>query len=201
MKLQKLIDDKHFLVEIINVFDSGIDGVKGKTITFNCEGYPHSVPMQARTHRVATFDVQSSRYCGERIEKILSVTNVEDIFYLRPVGKYTNRQGDKAEFTAKQRSHCVDTIMTCVIEYKQLRKSGLPEEMVRDILPQGLRQNFVVTFTLDQFFHFCNLRAKADSQLEIQDLTNRMLMCAIQYFPKEVNEYIDNYFGKAILTP
>lgn len=37
-------------------------------ITFECSGFPHSVPMQARTHRVAvTFDVQSQRYTGKRV--------------------------------------------------------------------------------------------------------------------------------------
>ena len=42
-------------------------------ITLECVGFPHSVAMQARTHRVPfSFDVQSQRYTGKRIIQLIN---------------------------------------------------------------------------------------------------------------------------------
>ena len=53
--------------------------------------------QQARTHRVGvSFDVQSFRYTGKQfVEVIEGKKDIEDVFYLRPVDHYTNRQGKK----------------------------------------------------------------------------------------------------------
>ena len=64
-------------------------------IVFNCGYFPHSVMQQARTHRISvSFDVQSFRYTSEQFIKVAEgEKDVEDVFYLRPVDYYTNRQG------------------------------------------------------------------------------------------------------------
>lgn len=51
--------------------------------------------QQARTHRVGvSFDVQSFRYTGNQFIDVLEgKKDIEDVFYLRPVGYYTDRQG------------------------------------------------------------------------------------------------------------
>jgi thymidylate synthase (FAD) len=82
-------------------------------IILNVGWFPHSVMQQARTHRVGvSFDVQSLRYTGERICKVATEeTDIEDVFYLRPLGVYRDRQGKQYEYTDCQRSkdlvHCV----------------------------------------------------------------------------------------------
>ncbi|MDP5018841.1 MAG: FAD-dependent thymidylate synthase, partial [Dolichospermum sp.] len=89
-------------------------------ISFACGYFPHSVMQQARTHRVSvSFDVQSGRYTGQRILAIAKkfpnltpfysvesalidnpglVTEIEKLFYLRPVGFYTDRKGNKYDY-------------------------------------------------------------------------------------------------------
>ena len=58
--------------------------------------FPHSVMQQVRTHRNVSFDVQSFRYTGQRILEVLEgKEDLEDVFYLRPVGSYSDRQGKK----------------------------------------------------------------------------------------------------------
>ena len=66
-------------------------------ITLNVGWFPHSVMQQARTHRVGvSVDVQSMRYTGERISRAANgELELEEVFYLRPVGSYSDRQGKK----------------------------------------------------------------------------------------------------------
>ena len=70
-------------------------------ITFNVGWFPHSVMQQARTHRVGvSFDVQSGRYTGQRICQAAEYKlNPEEVFYLRPVGAYSDRQGKRYEYS------------------------------------------------------------------------------------------------------
>ena len=81
-------------------------------IMLNVGWFPHSVMQQARTHRVGvSFDVQSMRYTGERICRAADgELDLEEVFYLRPVGEYRARIGNKYAYTEEQRSidleHC-----------------------------------------------------------------------------------------------
>jgi len=74
-------------------------------ITFAVGYFPHSVMQQARTHRVGvSFDVQSARYTGLRVvEAAEGKRPLEDVFYLRPVGHYSDRQGKKYHYSPEQR--------------------------------------------------------------------------------------------------
>ena len=75
-------------------------------IVFNVGWFPHSVMQQARTHRVGvSFDVQSMRYTGDRICRAVDgKLNIEEVFYLRPVGGYSDRQGKKYHYSDDQRA-------------------------------------------------------------------------------------------------
>ena len=81
-------------------------------IVLNVGWFPHSVMQQARTHRVGvSFDVQSMRYTGERICRAAAgELDLEEVFYLRPIGQYSNRQGKKYAYSQAERDkdlhHC-----------------------------------------------------------------------------------------------
>ena len=91
-------------------------------IVLNVGWFPHSVMQQARTHRVGvSFDVQSMRYTGERICRAADgALDLEDVFYLRPVGEYSDRQGrgqpDKhcASFVCRWRTIIKDSDLVIV---------------------------------------------------------------------------------------
>ena len=96
------------------------------SITLNVIGFPHSVMVQARTHRVGvSFDCQSQRYTCERILKLADLVNqksalkeknnileslessqtaIENIFYFRPTGYYQDREGNRYEYANNQRN-------------------------------------------------------------------------------------------------
>jgi len=141
-------------------------------ITFSCAGFVHNVIVQARTHRIGTtWDVQSQRYTGKRVVKVASgELDVEEVFYVRPVGFYTNRKGKKYEWTGEDRQDELQWIVEGCKRYAVKYDKGMCEEHIRDYLAQAIRQNFVVSFNLRSVLHFMDLRSKLDAQLEIQAL-------------------------------
>ena len=172
-------------------------------ITFNCGYFPHSVMQQARTHRVGTsFDVQSLRYTGKRfLEVAEGKLDIEDVFYLRPVGKYRDRQGKKYEYTEEMRSRDMAWCREAAKRYLEDIQAGFAEEHARGKLPFDYRQHFVVSFNARSFLHFVDLRFKKDAQLEIQKLCDLMFPHFQQWVPEVANWYESTRLGKARLAP
>lgn len=134
-------------------------------ITFNVGWFPHSVMQQARTHRVGvSFDVQSGRYTGDRICRAASGDlSVEDVFYLRPVGEYSDRQGKRYAYTDDMRRIDLARCFDAAAHYAHQLRQGMAEEHARGLIPFDVRQHFVVSFSLRALLHFLDLRAKLDA--------------------------------------
>lgn len=172
-------------------------------IVLNCGYFPHSVMQQARTHRVGiSFDVQSFRYTGQQfIEVLEGKKDLEDVFYLRPVGDYTNRQGKKYYYSPEQRQADLDWCLEAVKRYQIDFESGMSEEHARGKLPFDYRQHFVVSLNLRTLLHFLDLRYKKDAQLEIQKLCELMWPHVEQWVPEVAAWYKTTRMGKARLSP
>lgn len=175
-------------------------------ITLNIGWFPHSVMQQARTHRVGvSFDVQSMRYTGERICRAADLGTVEaleEVFYLRPVGSYSDRQGKRYEYTAEQRAADLDHCSAAAWRYRQMvEHHGMAEEHARGILLFDCRQHFVVSFSLRAFLHFLDLRAKLDAQLEIRQLCDLMWPHLQRWTPEIAAWYEKSRLHKARLAP
>ncbi|MEB3320468.1 MAG: FAD-dependent thymidylate synthase [Cyanobium sp.] len=172
-------------------------------IVFSTGGFPHSVMQQARTHRVGvSFDVQSMRYTGDRICKAANgELPLEDVFYLRPVGDYVDRQGKRYAYKGIQRKEDLRLCRQAAIRYRDLIHAGFAEEHARGILPFDYRQNFVVSFTLRALLHFLDLRAKKDAQLEIQQLCQLMLPHLRAWAPQIAEWYEGSRLYRARLAP
>ena len=172
-------------------------------IVFNCGYFPHSVMQQARTHRVGvSFDVQSFRYTGNQfIEVVEGKKDIEDVFYLRPVGNYTNRQGKKYYYSPEAREADLQWCMEAVKRYKSDFEGGMAEEHARGKMPFDYRQHFVVSFNLRSLLHFLDLRNKKDAQLEIQKLCEMMSSHFEEWVPEIAQWYNKNRLGKARLAP
>jgi len=173
-------------------------------ITFDCVGFVHNVIVQARTHRVGvTFDVQSQRYTGRRVLKVAKgELKPQEVFYVRPEGLYLDRKGHKYEWTQedyeRELKHCVEASE----RYTDLFENrGMAEEHLRDYIPQNIRQNFVVTFSLRAALHFLDLRAKLDAQVEIQALCEGMVPVIKEWVPEIFSYYEEKRLHKARLSP
>ena len=145
-------------------------------IVFNVGWFPHSVMQQARTHRIASFDVQSMRYTGDRIVKCASgEVDVEEVFYLRPIGEYVDRQGHKYHYDEDWRARDLTICLLGARQYAHDIEKGMSEEHARGKLPFDFRQHFVVSMNMRSLGHLLTIRGKRDAQLEIQQMCQLML--------------------------
>ena len=172
-------------------------------ITFNVGYFPHSMMQQVRTHRVGvSFDVQSFRYTGQRIVDVATGDrDVEDVFYLRPVGKYDNRQGKKYEYTLEQREADLQWCIDACKRYHQRVQEGLAEEHARGLIPFDARQHFVVSCNTRSLMHLLDLRWKRDAQLEAQKFCELLYDHFEKWSPEIAHWYQSNRAKKARLSP
>jgi len=172
-------------------------------IVLNVGWFPHSVMQQARTHRVGvSFDVQSMRYTGDRIIRAANAElELEEVFYLRPIGDYNDRKGKKYVYTSAERSIDLELCRSAASRYRDLLAAGFAEEHARGILPFDYRQHFVVSFSLRAFLHFMDLRAKLDAQLEIRQLCDLMWPHLVNWAPQFAEWYEKSRLHKARLAP
>jgi len=172
-------------------------------IILNVGWFPHSVMQQARTHRVGvSFDVQSMRYTGERIVRAANGhTDLEEVFYLRPVGNYSDRQGKKYFYSPEERAKDLELCLAAAKRYSEMMDAGFAEEHARGILPFDYRQHFVVSFSLRAFLHFLDLRAKLDAQDEIRHLCDLMWPHLQSWAPEIAAWYEKSRLHKARLAP
>lgn len=172
-------------------------------IQFACGYFPHSVVVQARTHRIASFDVQSQRYTSQRVLNLVEgKLPIEAVFYIRPAGEYTDRQGDRYTYTELQRERELERCLKTAEWYAEQINEGVSEEQARDVLAQGIRQHFVFSLNARSFQHMADLRlAKLDAQLEIREM---MQLCWPHFnaWVPAIAEYYERYrMGKGKLAP
>ena len=172
-------------------------------ITFNVGWFPHSVMQQARTHRVGcSFDVQSMRYTGDRICKAADgVLDLEEVFYLRPVGSYSDRQGKKYLYSEAQRTIDLSICKAAAERYRDLLAAGFAEEHARGILPFDYRQHFVISLNIRSLMHLLDLRSKLDAQLEIRIMCDMMMVHFRKWTPQIAEWYEQHRLHKARLAP
>jgi thymidylate synthase (FAD) len=172
-------------------------------IVLNCGWFPHSTMQQIRTHRVGvSFDVQSFRYTGQRILDVVEGSReVEEVFYLRPLGFYSDRQGKKYEYTAEHRQQDVAWCLEACKYYHQRLKAGFSEEHARGLIPFDIRQHWVMSANVRSLMHLLDLRWKADAQLEAQKLCEVMWPHFQAWVPAVAGWYETNRAKKARLAP
>lgn len=140
------------------------------------------VTQQLTRHRNA-ISQQSQRYVDEKNAEFISPSNfkseLDDIMV--SIDKYAN-----GELTLTE----VGDIMSSI--YTQLRSQGILKEDARYYLPQGIKSELYVTFTLRNLIHFLSLRTHKSAQAEIR-------MFAIDIL-NIFEEYITKYIGKDIFA-
>lgn len=172
-------------------------------ITFNVGYFPHSMVQQIRSHRIGvSFDVQSFRYTGSRIVAVAQgKKDVEEVFYLRPVGKYNNRQGKHYFYSEQQRQEDIEWCIKACHHYKKRMEEGLAEEHARGLIPFDTRQHFVLSCNLRSLLHLLDLRWKKDAQLEAQKFCELLFVHLKTWTPAVAQWYLENRAKRAKLSP
>ena len=163
----------------------------------------HNTLMQLRTHRIGvSFDLQSMRYSGKRIELAAAgEIPVEDVFYVRPPGKYRDRQGDPYQWTEDDVDESYAIALSSALDYTRLREKGVAEEHARSVLITSYLQNAVVSANLRAWFHLLDVRHKADAQWEIRALMDLVALQIQRWVPEIYAWYAEHRLGKALLAP
>ncbi|NET88862.1 MAG: FAD-dependent thymidylate synthase [Kamptonema sp. SIO1D9] len=144
----------------------------------------------------------SFRYTGQRIIDVAAgIKDVEDVFYLRPVGKYTNRQGKRYFYSEEQRQEDVKWCKDACKRYQQSIAEGLAEEHARGLIPFDARQHFVLSCNLRSLLHLLDLRWKKDAQLEAQKFCELLFVHLQQWTPAVAEWYLESRAKKAKLSP
>lgn len=213
----KLLDSDAGELVVENLLKGGrghFGPIEHPQIVLNVGYFPHTVMQQARTHRISvSFDVQSGRFSGQRICALVGqvamfngkddrcIQAIESVFYVRPVGEYNDRSGKKYEYTEADRLLDLEECWRQAHYYKVKIAAGWAEEHARDLIPYALRQHFVVSFNARSLMHFLDLRAKADAQLEIQQLCELIWPHFEAWMPEVATWYRETRWAKARLSP
>ncbi len=144
----------------------------------------------------------SFRYTGRRILDVAEgKRDVEEVFYLRPVGDYTNRQGKRYSYTDEQRNADLEWCREACKRYGQRIEQGVAEEHARGIIPFDARQHFVMSCNARSLMHLLDLRWKKDAQLEAQKFCELLFEHFEQWTPQLAEWYQQTRAKKAKLAP
>lgn len=144
----------------------------------------------------------SFRYTGQRIVDVVDGNrDVEEVFYLRPLGFYSDRQGKKYEYTTEARQQDLDWCLEASRRYKQRIEQGFAEEHARGLIPFDIRQHWVMSANVRSVMHLLDLRWKADAQLEAQKLCEEIWPHFQAWVPAIAAWYEENRLKKAKLSP
>ena len=136
--------------------DSGHESVaEHASFTFRVEGVSRVLLAQLTRHRLASFSVQSQRYCGIPYNAVVpeSVRNAPTHVF--------SRFASSVESSHKA--------------YDWLIENGIPPEDARMVAPEGETTELMMTMNARELRHFFSLRCCNRAQWEIRELARSML--------------------------
>lgn len=144
----------------------------------------------------------SFRYTGKRIlDVVTGERDVEEVFFLRPEGRYSDRQGKHYEYTKDLRQQDLEWCLTACKQYYERIQQGFSEEHARGIIPFDVRQHWVMSANVRSLMHLLDLRWKADAQLEAQELCELIWPHFQTWVPAIAEWYESSRLKKARLAP
>lgn len=136
--------------------------VEHASFTFLIEGVSRVLLAQLTRHRLASFSVQSQRYCGANLDLVVPDSMV------RPELVNDIIEAKKA----------VEKL------YKKATKLGVPDEDARYFTFQAGKTLLMVTMNARELRHFFSLRCCSRAQWEIRHLARQMLALCQDVAPK-----------------
>jgi thymidylate synthase (FAD) len=157
--------------------------------TFAVKGVSRSCMAQITRHRHVSFDVQSMRYVAFDDVDSEDVRDGELVVFPPSatdpgwVGR-NQKTGQVDEETVAERERIfAETVANSVEAYQDLLDLGMPPEDARFVLPIGTKVNMVMSMNARMLMHVADMRAAADAQWEIRQLTESILDLAADWCP------------------
>ena len=181
-------------------------GSSGRVVSITPAGseQTYDILMLAPHHNFIANGVvvhNSMRYTGDRIVRCAEgQLPVEEVFYLRPVGDYTDRKGHKYHYDAEWRASDLSYCLASAKHYARAIARGAAEEHARGTLAFDFRQNFIVSMNMRSLGHLLTIRGKLDAQLEIQEMCKLMLPHYEAWAPEIYGWFIDKQWRRGRLS-
>lgn len=153
--LQERIASRDQAGFIRNIRSMGHDSVlEHASFTFGIEGVSRVLLAQITRHRLASFSVQSQRYCGTDPMDVVIPQSIIDKRFLGSINSLLRHANDV---------------------YQAMVQEGVEEEDARYFTFQAGKTRFLVTMNVRELRHFFRLRTCNRAQWEIRDLADEML--------------------------
>jgi thymidylate synthase (FAD) len=170
--------------------------------TFAVEGVSRSCMAQLTRHRHVSFDVQSMRYVA--FDEVDPAEVREGAMVVTPpsatdpdwVGR--NQSGGAVDEETIERRERIfrESVVQSVESYQELLETGMAPEDARFVLPIGTAVNMVFSMNARMLMHIADMRAAADSQWEIRNLTEEILDHAAEWCPLTFAHYDEHMKGR-----
>lgn len=131
-------------------------------------------------HRLASYSQESTRYCNY---------SGADIQFIKPVWWERCDENQKEMF--------LDALSLAEHHYKKLMNAGWGAQEAREVLPNALKTEIVVTANIREWRHIFNLRCSKAAHPQIRDLLLPLLDC----FSTRVPALFDDLRAKYIEEP
>ncbi|SDM35553.1 thymidylate synthase (FAD) [Halogranum gelatinilyticum] len=163
--------------------------------TFAIKGVSRACMAQITRHRHVSFDVQSMRYVSfddvdpERVaegEMVVTPPSASDPNW---VGRNQKGGAVDEETIAKREEVFRQSVKRSVEDYQELLDLGMPPEDARFVLPIGSKVNIVMSMNARMLMHVADMRAAADAQWEIREMTEEILDLAAEWCPVTFDYY------------
>ncbi len=171
--------------------------------TFGVKGISRSCMAQITRHRHASFDVQSMRYVSfEDTEPEVGTAVVEIPEYGNAEihgrnAEFSDDIIDDEEYIKDQRENIYnEAIKNSFDSYNELVKLGVAPENARMVLPIGTKINMVFTVNARMLMHIADMRAAADAQWEVREMTEEILNLAQEWAPITFKLYEEKLKGR-----
>ena len=170
--------------------------------TFGVKGISRSCMAQLTRHRHVSFDVQSMRYVAfdevdpDEVREGAMVVTPPAVTDADWIGR-NQRRTDTDEATVERRREVFRESVTQSVEsYQELLDLGMAPEDARFVLPIGTEVNLVFSLNARMLMHVADMRAAADSQWEIRELTEAVLDRAADWCPLTFAHYDEHMKGR-----
>lgn len=161
-------------------------------ITFTVKGVSRSLMAQITRHRHVTFDIQSMRYVSfediEDPEPGGAVVSIPELEEADPAGRNVEMDENYQRYTDQELIDARDAQYRAAISqafkaYGNLIEMGTAPENARMVLPIGTKINMTFTLNARMLMHVADMRAAADAQWEIRQMTEDVLDLAREWAP------------------
>jgi thymidylate synthase (FAD) len=159
--------------------------------TFTVKGVSRITMAQITRHRHISFDVQSMRYVDFEEPDYIEIPELDNADLHGRNASYdesTATLEDEAKADVRTTRY-EESLRASTDAYNDLLDLGVAPENARAVLPLATKVNMTFSLNLRTLMHVADMRAAADAQWEVRELTEQLLDAAEDFAPITIRTY------------